>query len=158
MKQITLHKQWIIDAPVAAVFGIMTDFERMPAHFPKVAESINVVHREGNRLEMDAIVKSFGKRYRVRMKTEILPGKGFVSDNDSYEFGTSGHEELVLAEHGSGTMIDYTYQVSVYKKLLRIFALPLLRIYAMRFWEKAVIDRLKEILKKPIAPTCSIQK
>ena len=82
------------------------------------------------------------------MKTEILPGKGFISDNDSYEFGTSGHEELLLSEHPEGTLVDYTYKVSIHKKWLGIIAVPLLRWYSMRYWEKAVIDRLKNILGK----------
>lgn len=43
------------------------------------------------------------------MKTQILPGKRFISDNDSYQVGTSGHEELFLFEHPEGTLIDYVY-------------------------------------------------
>jgi uncharacterized membrane protein len=38
MNQITLHKQWVVKAPVEDVFGIMTDFERFPEHFPTVPE------------------------------------------------------------------------------------------------------------------------
>jgi len=68
-------------------------------------------------LEMDATVRSFGKSFQVKMKTRILPGKGFISDNDSFEFGTSGHEELLLSEHPEGTLIDYTYQVAIQKKM-----------------------------------------
>jgi len=49
------------------------------------------------------------------MKTQIIPGKGYISDNDSYQFGTSGHEELLLSSHAEGTLIDYTYQVTIHK-------------------------------------------
>jgi len=146
MNKITLHNQWVIEAPVGDVFRIMTDFEKYPENFPKVAESIRINKREGDCVEMDATVKSFGKIFEVKMKTQILPGKGFVSDNDSYQFGTSGHEELLLSPHERGTLIDYTYQVTIHKKWLRIIAVPLIRWYSMKYWEKAVIDRLKEIL------------
>ena len=78
------------------------------------------------------------------MKTQILPGKGFISDNDSYQFGTSGHEELLFSPHAEGTLIDYTYQVTIHKKWLRIIAVPLLRWYSMKYWEKAVIVELKK--------------
>jgi len=148
MKEITLHKQWVIKASVEDVFEIMTDFEKLPEYFPKVAQSIQIKKREGNYLEMEAMVKSFGKNFPVKMKTEILPGKGFISDNDSYKFGTSGHEELLLSEHLEGTLIDYTYQVLIHKKWIRVVATPLIRWYSMKFWEKAVIDRLKELLEK----------
>lgn len=148
MKEITLCKQWVVKAPVEEVFRIMTDFEHMPKHFPKVAESVRVVKREGDYLEMEATVKSFGKNFQVKMKTHILPGKGFTSDNDSYEFGTSGHEELLLSPHQEETLIDYTYQVTIHKKWLRIIATPLIKWYSMKFWEKAVIDELKKILEK----------
>lgn len=144
MKEITLHNQWIIKAPVKDVAEIMTDFERLPEYFPKVAEKVLVNKRDGNNLEMEATVKSFGKNFQVSMKTQILPGKGFISDNDSYQFGTSGHEELLLSEHSQGTLIDYTYQVTIHKKWLRIVATPLIKWYSMKFWEKAVIDELRK--------------
>jgi len=148
MDKITLHKQWVVKASVNDVFGIMTDFEKFPEHFPKVAESIRIDKREGNYLEMEATVRSFGKNFQVRMKTQILPGKGFTSDNDSYQFGTSGHEELLLSKHSQGTLIDYTYQVTIHKKWLGIIAVPLLRWYSMKYWEKAVIDQLKKLLEQ----------
>lgn len=148
MKQITLRKQWVVRAPVYDVARIMTDFEKFPEYFPKVAESIRINKREGNHLEMEAVAKSFGKSFKVKMKTEILPGRGFISDNDSYEFGTSGHEELLLSPQGEDTLIDYTYQVTIHKKWLSIVATPLIKWYSMKSWGHAVIDRLQEILEK----------
>lgn len=148
MKDITLNSQWIIRAPITEVFTMMTDFEKFPINFPKVADSIQIVKREGNSLEIEAMVKSFGQTFPVKMKTDILPGKGFISDNDSPKFGTSGHEELLLTEHQGGTMIDYTYQVSIHKRWLRIVAKPLIDWFSMKFWEKAVIDELRKKLEK----------
>ena len=148
MKDINLHAQWLIKAPITDVANIMTDFERWPEYFPKVGESIRVVKREGNNLELDATVKSFGRRFPVKMKTQILPGKGFISDNESPEFGTSGHEELLLTETPEGTTIDYTYQVDIHKRWLRIVAKPLIGWFSMKYWEKAVIDVLRKRVEK----------
>lgn len=148
MKEITLHNQWLVKAPIEDVFRMMTHFEKFPDYFPKVAESIQIKTREGNYLEMEVMVRSFGKTFPVQMKTQILPGKGFISDNDSFEFGTSGHEELLLSEHPEGTLIDYTYQVSIHKTWLRIVATPLLRWYSMKYWEKAVINELRKRLER----------
>jgi hypothetical protein len=148
MKNITLHATWIIKAPVIDVFNIMTDFETFPEYFPKVAKSIQIIKREGNYLEMNATVKSFGQTFPVSMKTKILPEKGFISDNESPKFGTSGHEELLLSQHPEGTMIDYTYQVTIHKHWLRIVARPLIGWFSMKFWEKAVIDELRKKLEK----------
>ena len=147
MNEITLHGQWIVKASVDEVFKIITDFEKFPENFPMVAKSVEIIKHVGNKLEMEATLRSFGKRFKVKMKTQILPGKGFISDNDSYQFGTSGHEELLLSEYREGTLIDYTYQVSIHKKWLRIVAVPLLRWYSMKQWEKAVIDQLKKLLE-----------
>jgi carbon monoxide dehydrogenase subunit G len=148
MQDITLHKQWRIKAPLAEVFAIMTDFEKLPEYFPKVAESVRIVKREGNYQEMEASVRSFGQNFPVTMKTHILPGKGFISDNVSPKFGTSGHEELLLTEDAQGTLVDYTYQVAIHKHWLRIVAKPLIGWFSMKYWERAVIDELKKRLEQ----------
>ena len=126
----------------------MTDFEKWPEYFPRVADAVRVITREGNHLEMEATVKSFGKQFPVQMKYQILPGKGFISDNESLKFGTSGHEELLLSERPEGTVIDYTYQVTIHKRWLRIIARPLIGWFSMKFWEKAVINELRKRLEK----------
>lgn len=148
MKEITLQKEWVIRAPLDEAFAVMTDFEKVPVHFPKVAESVRIVKREGDCLEMDATLKSFGRRFAVKMRTRILPRRGFVSDNESPEFGTSGHEELLLSAHPEGTRIAYTYRVTIHRTWLRVVATPLIRWYSMKFWEKAVIGELKKMLEK----------
>lgn len=148
MKNITLHASWTIQVPRSEVFNIMTDFEKFPENFPKVAQSIKIVKREGNSLEIEAVAKSFGQNFPVKMKTQILPGKGFISDNDSPKFGTSGHEEFLLSENVSGTTIDYTYQITIHKYWLRIIARPLISWFSMWYLEKAVIDELKKKLEK----------
>ena len=148
MKQITLHDKWLVRASIEDVFRMITDFENFPKYFPKVAESIHIKKREGDYLEMDAIAKSFGRDLPVQMKTHIFPGKGFISDNNSPKFGTSGHEELLLSESPEGTLIDYTYNVSIHKAWLRVVATPLIRWYSMKYWEKAVIGELRKALEK----------
>jgi len=148
MKEINLHASWIIEAPLMEVFKIISDFENWPLYFPKVAALIHVVKQEGNNLEMEATVKSFGQSFPVKMKTQILPGKGFVSDNESPKFGTSGHEELLLSKNENGTVIDYTYRVSIHKRWLRFVAKPLIGLFSMKYWEKAVIAELRKRLEK----------
>jgi len=148
MKDINLHATWVIKAPLTKVFSVITDFEKWPEYFPKVAESIRVIRHEGNDLEIGATVKSFGKKFPVKMKTRILPGRGFISDNESPEFGTSGHEELLLSESPEGTVIDYTYQVAIHKRWLRMVARPLIGWFSMKYWQKAVIDELRKRLER----------
>jgi hypothetical protein len=147
-EKITLHAKWLIKASVIEVFNMITDFEKWPLYFPRVAEFIQVIRREGNYLEMDATVKSFGQKFPVKMKTQILPGKGFISDNESPKFGTSGHEELLLSECPEGTVIDYTYQVAIHKRWLRIVAQPLIGWFSMKYWQKAVVDELRKRLER----------
>lgn len=148
MKNITLNATWIIKAPVTEVFNIMSDFEKFPEYFPKVAQTIHIVKRDGNNLEIKATVKSFGQEFPVFMKTQILPNKGYISDNQSPKFGTSGHEEFLLSPCPEGTKIDYLYQVAIHKAWLRIVAQPLIGWYSMKYWEKAVIDELKKRVEK----------
>lgn len=53
----------------------------MPKYFPKVAKEFNIVKRDGNKLSIQAKVKFFGRSFPAVMETEVLQGKGFVSDN-----------------------------------------------------------------------------
>jgi hypothetical protein len=144
MNDITLHAKWLIRAPLMEVFSIITNFEKWPEYFPKVGESIQIVGSEGNTLKIEATVKSFGQKFPVTMNTRILPRKGFISDNQSPKFGTSGHEELLISENTEGTVIDYTYQVTIHKRWLRIVAKPLIDWFSMKYWQKAVIDELRK--------------
>jgi len=148
MKSITLKGSWLIKAPIVDVFNIMTDFEKWPEYFPKVAESIEIMRREGNNFEMNAMVKSFGQKFEVKMKMEILPGRGYISDNENPKFGTSGHEEFLLYLNKEGTMIDYTYQVAIHKRWLRVVARLLIGWFSMNYWQKAVIDELRKRVEK----------
>jgi hypothetical protein len=147
-EKITLRAKWLIKAPQADVFNIITDFEKWSEYFPKVAESLHLIRHEGNNLEIEATIKSFGQKFPVNMNTQILPGKGFISDNESPKFGTSGHEELFLSECMEGTIIDYTYQVVIHKRWLRIIAPPLIGWFSMKYWKKAVIDELRKRLER----------
>lgn len=74
MKNITLRGTWIVKAPLSEVFKMMTDFEKFPEYFPKVAQSIQLKKRDNDYLEMQAMVKSFGQSFPVTMKTHILAG------------------------------------------------------------------------------------
>ncbi|MFA6392586.1 MAG: SRPBCC family protein [Candidatus Paceibacterota bacterium] len=148
MKHISLKGSWVIKAPIGEVFKIVTDFENMPKNFPTVAESLVITKRDGNKLEIDAKVKSFGTVFPVKMKTEIIPGVGYISLNENPKLGISGHEEFLMEEVEEGTRINYTYEVDIHSFWLRLVAGPLIGSYSMKFWEKAFIDRLREIVKK----------
>ena len=145
MKKIHLKGSWIIKAPREEVYKIMSDFENMPKHFPAVAQSLRIIKREGNNLTIEAKAKTFGLVISVQMETQLRPPFGYVSDNN---IGTSGHEEFLMEEVPEGTKINYTYDVKLKNPIFRIFGGFLIRWYAMRFWEHAVIDKLKEILER----------
>ncbi|MFA5134433.1 MAG: SRPBCC family protein [Patescibacteria group bacterium] len=147
MNSITLQGTWIIKAPRDKVYAIMSDFENMPKYFPKVAKSLKIIKRDGNHLTIDGTAKTWGKTLTVRMETELKPPYGFISDNKS-AIGTQGHEEFMMEEIPEGTRINYLYQVEIKNAFLRAFAKPLIGWYAMRHWEKAVVDVLRKMLEK----------
>ena len=147
MKEIHLKASWVIKAPRAEVFRIMSDFENMPKNFPAVAESLRVISKEGNNLMIDAKAKTFGRSINVRMKTELRPPMGYVSDNKN-DIGTEGHEEFLMEEIPEGTKINYTYDVQLKNPVFRIFGRILIEKYAMWVWKRAVIDKLKKMLEK----------
>jgi len=145
MKKIYLKRSWVIKAPRERVYEIMSDFENMPKNFPRVARSVKIINRDGNKLEIEAEARSFGRVFPVKMKTELRPPEGYVSDNIS-PIGR-GHEEFLMAEVPEGTRINYTYDYEIRNPFFRFFAKILIGWYAMRFWEKAVIDKLRKMLE-----------
>jgi hypothetical protein len=147
MKKILLQKSWVINAPREEVYKIMSDFENMPKYFPKVAQSLHILKRNGNNLVIEAKAKTFGRIISVRMKTQLRPPIGYVSDNKS-AIGTSGHEEFLMEEIPEGTRINYSYNIELKNPIFRILGGFLIGWYAMRFWEHAVIYKLKEMLEK----------
>ncbi|MCC7147431.1 MAG: SRPBCC family protein [Phycisphaeraceae bacterium] len=149
MKQITLRGSWVIRAPRDSVYAIMSDFERMPQRFPKVAHSLQIIAQAGNTLRIAAEAKSFGTVIPVAMTTVLHPPKGYISDNVNEKLGTFGHEEFLMEEIPEGTRINYTYAVTIRNWWLGVVATPLLKWYALRFWKRAVIDTLKNMLEPP---------
>ena len=147
MKKIILKKSWVINASREEVYKIMSDFESMPKYFPKVAESLQILKRDGNNLTIVAKAKTFGRIISVQMETQLRPPIGYVSDNKS-AIGTSGHEEFLMEEIPEGTRINYYYDVELKNPIFRILGGFLIGWYAMRFWEHAVIDKLREMLEK----------
>jgi uncharacterized membrane protein len=147
MKKIILKKSWVIKAPREEVYKIMSDFENMPKYFPKVAQSLKILKRDGNNLTIEAKAKTFGWIISAQMETQLRPPIGYVSDNKS-AIGTSGHEEFLMEEIPEGTRINYYYGIELKNPILRFLGGFLIGWYAMRFWEHAVIDKLKEMLEK----------
>ena len=148
MKHIKLKGSWVIKAPIDKVFKIISDFENMPKNFPTVAQSLVITKKDGNKLEINAKAKSFGMVFPVKMKTEIIPGKGYVSLNENKKLGISGHEEFLMEEIEEGTRINYIYEVDIHNKWLRMIARPLIGWYSMKYWQRAVIDELRKILER----------
>jgi len=147
MKKILLQKSWIIKAPREEVYKIMSDFENMPKYFPNVAQSLHILKRDGNNLTIEVKAKTFGRIISAQMETQLRPPIGYVSDNKS-AIGTSGHEEFLMEEISEGTRINYSYNIEFKNPIFRILGGFLIGWYAMRFWEHAVIDKLKEMLEK----------
>ena len=83
----------------------------------------------------------------VTMSTELLPARGFISDNINEKLGTFGHEEFLLEDVPEGIRIDYLYRVTINRAWLRLIAKPLLGWYALWYWKRIVIDKLKEMLE-----------
>lgn len=147
MKMIHLKGTWLINASRAKVYDIVSDFERMPKRFPKVAHSMKIAKQDGDLLEIDAVAKAFGKLIPVKIHATLLPQKGYITDTVNFSFKTAGHEELLLADEGSGTRINYSYEYDISKAglFLRIIAKPFFDWFSMWYWERAFVNVLRRL-------------
>ena len=148
MKKIHLKASWIVQVRRDSIYKVVSDFENMPKNFPKVAHSIKIVERDGDNLLINAEAKSLGiPPIPVTMKTTLIPGKGFISDNENHKFKTTGHEEFLMEDTQEGTKITYSYMYDLSKAnvLLQIFAKPLFGWVSMWYWKRVFVDRLVEL-------------
>ena len=146
MKAVSLTGSWVIKAPPKSVYEIVTDFEKTPEYFPTVAKSMKMVNRSGNHLSIQAVTKTFGIPFKVKMETDLLPGKGFKSINESVL--AIEEETFLMKEIPGGTKIDYQNNVVIKNNILKLFSKLLIGKPALIFWEHAYIDNLRKMLEK----------
>jgi carbon monoxide dehydrogenase subunit G len=144
MKEKVLEGSWIINAPVEDVYRIISDFEKAPEYFPIVAKGMKVISRDGNNLEIEAATNTFGINFKVKMKTTLIPNKGFKSVNESAL--AIEDEYFTLKPVAEGTRIEYINKVKIKNNILNMFSRLIIGKGALKFWEFAYINRLKKIL------------
>ena len=143
---IRIRSRWFVPASRASVYAVVSDFERLPQHFPKVARSTKIISRDGNRLVIEAEAGSFGRFFpsvRVTIQAELLPGLGYRCSTFNRTFRTTGEEELLLSDAVGGTEIAYTYAVKLRHRWLRPLYAWLVRSLGLRFWKRAYLDPLR---------------
>lgn len=143
--QLTITARWQIDAPRESVYAIASDFKAMPTHFPKIAHSATILSRTGNHVTVEVEAASFGRffpRVKILIDFELIPGHGYRASTFVKTFNTTGKEQLLLHDLGSGTEIEYTYVVTVRRQWLRPIYGWLVRTFALRFWKKSYLSPL----------------
>ena len=144
MKEKVLEGSWIINAPVEDVYRIISDFEKAPTYFPLVAKGMKVISRDGNNLEIEATTNTFGINFKVKMKTTLMPNKGFKSINES-DLAIED-EQFILKPVVRGTRIEYLKKVKIKNNIHNMFSNLIIGKAGLKFWEFAYINRLKKIL------------
>lgn len=127
------------------IYKIVSDFENANKYFPKVAHSLKITKKEGNRLEIDAQSKTFGLKFNVKMNTELLPPKGFKSINESAL--AIEDEKFLMEEAPGGTKINYINNVTIKNNFLKLFSRIIIGKPALKFWEKAYINELRKLVE-----------
>jgi len=140
-----IQRRWFVPASKSSVYAVVSDFERLPQHFPRVARSTKVISRDGNRLVIDAEAGSFGRFFpavRVTINAELLPGVGYRCSTFNRTFNTTGEEELLLSDVSGGTEITYSYTVTLRHKWLCPVYSWLVRRLGLRFRKRAYLEPL----------------
>ncbi len=148
--ELAIQATWVIAAPRTSVYAVASDFERFPAHFPKLARSARVTSRSGDQLVIEVEAASFGRCFptvRITIHAELLPGLGYRCSTLNHTFGTTGKEELLLADASQGTQITYTYLVKVRRRWLRPLYGWLVRRFALSYWKRHYLDPLTQLAR-----------
>lgn len=147
---VAVHGDWLVRAERESVYAIISDFERMPEHFPKVARAIRLVKRDGDVLTLEAESASFGSLFptaKIEMTATLLPGRGYRCTTHNLTFNTTGDEELLLVDDPEGTRIKYTYFVTVRRRWLKPLLAWMVSTLALPFWKRSFVDPLESLVK-----------
>jgi len=150
-KSVHLESHCAIKASREEIYKIMTDFEKLPEYFPSVAKSVKIISRIGNDFVVEAKTKAFlgSGEFAVRMEGRLQPPKGFVSTNTSAI--CIEHESFLMEEVPEGTMINYTNDVEIKNPFFCAFSF-LITFAALRYWQRAVFNKLKLMLENKTDP------
>ena len=134
-----------------SVYAIISDFERMPEHFPKIARAMRLVKRDGNVLTLEAEAGSFGSLFplvKIEITATLLPGRGYRCTTHNISFNTTGEEELLLVDDPEGTRIKYTYFVTVRRRWLKPLFKWMVSAFGLPFWKRSFVDPLESLVKR----------
>ncbi len=149
--QLAISARWQIDAPRESVYAIASDFKAMPTHFPKLAHSASILAHTGDHLKIEVEAASFGRifpRVKISIDAELLPGYGYCASTFNHTFNTTGKEQLLLHDSGSGTEIEYTYVVTAKRKWLRPLYGWLVRTFGLPYWKKCYLQPLTSLAQE----------
>ena len=142
---------WLIKAKREEVYKIVSNCEKMPENFPKIAKSINVIEKNDTKLKVEAVAASFGRffpKVKINIDVELLPNRGYRCQTFNTTFNTTGEEELLLLDDPEGTMVKYTYFLTIRNKRWKRLYVWLVKTFGLPFWKRAFIDRLNIMLTK----------
>ena len=149
--QLAITARWQIDAPRESVYAIASDFKAMPTHFPKLAHSASILSHTGDHLVIEVEAASFGRIFpcvKISIDAELLPGHGYRASTFNQTFNTTGKEQLLFHDSGSGTEIEYTYVVTVKRKWLRPLYGWLVRTFGLPYWKKCYLQPLTRLAQE----------
>lgn len=147
---VAVHGNWLVRADRESIYEIISDFEHMPEHFPKVARAMRLVKRDGDVLTLEAESASFGSLFpsvKIEMTATLLPGRGYRCSTRNLTFDTAGDEELLLVDDPEGTRIKYTYFVTVRRRWVKPLYGWTVSVFALPYWKRAVVDPLESLVE-----------
>jgi hypothetical protein len=147
---VTVHGDWLVHADRTSVYAIVSDFERMPEHFPKIARSIRLLKRDGDVLILEAKAGSFAPwlpSAKIKLTVMLLPGQGYRCTTHNLTFNTTGDEELLLVDDPEGTRIIYTYFVTVRSRWFKPLFEWMVATFGLPFWKRSFVDPLESLVE-----------
>ena len=147
---VAVHGDWLVRADRESIYAIVSDFERMPEHFPKIARAMQLVERDGDVLTLEAESASFGSLFpsaKIEMTATLLPGQGYRCTTHNLTFDTTGDEELLLVDDPQGTRIKYTYFVTVRRRWLKPLYSWMVSTFALPYWKRSFVDPLESLVE-----------
>ena len=148
---VAVHGDWLVRADRASVYAIVSDFERMPEHFPKIARSIRLAKRDGDVLTLEAEAGSFASRLpsaKIELTATCFRVKAIAAPPTTSRSIRPETRSCCSSTTRRARVSTDTYFVTVRRRWFKPLFAWMVSAFGLPFWKRSFVDPLESLVER----------